>query len=145
MRLHSVWRFERQLRANNTHAQDEIKEVVKHAVSLFSGQKFQIVFNHLCAKRQAYFRDGGHIYSILQTVKEDCVRGFRFQTGIFYITNLVWRCMHRASYCNVYISRPTRCTNSYNVSLLIIKCSTCFGHFSPSSGVTFWSCISQLV
>ena len=30
---------------------------------------------------------------------------------------------------NVHISRPTRCTNSYNVSLLIIKCSTCFGLF----------------
>ena len=27
---------------------------------------------------------------------------------------------------NVYISRTTRCTNSYNVSLFIIKCSTCF-------------------
>ena len=22
--------------------------------------------------------------------------------------------MHRATYCNVYISKPTRCTNSYN-------------------------------
>ena len=42
----------------------------------------------------------------------------------------------------VYISRPTRCTNSYNVSLFIIKCSTCFGLFSPSAGATFWSCIS---
>ena len=38
---------------------------------------------------------------------------------------------------NVYISRPTRCTNSYNESLLIIKCSTCFGLLSPSSGATF--------
>ena len=28
--------------------------------------------------------------------------------------------MNHASYCNVYISRPTRCTNSYNESLLII-------------------------
>ena len=37
----------------------------------------------------------------------------------------------------VYIRRPTRCTNSYNVSLFIIKCSTCFGLFSPSSGATF--------
>ena len=45
--------------------------------------------------------------------------------------------MHRASYCNVYISRPTRSTNSYNVSLFIINCSTCFGLFSPSSGATF--------
>ena len=44
---------------------------------------------------------------------------------------------------NMYISRPTRCTSSCNVSLLIIKCSTCFGLFSPSSGATFWSCISQ--
>ena len=35
--------------------------------------------------------------------------------------------MHRASYCNVCVSRPTRFTNSYNVSLFIIKCSTCFG------------------
>ena len=43
----------------------------------------------------------------------------------------------------VYISRPTRCTNSYNVSFCIIKRSTCFGLFSPSSGTTFWSCISQ--
>jgi hypothetical protein len=25
--------------------------------------------------------------------------------------------MHRASYCNVYISRTTRCTNSYNVKV----------------------------
>ena len=32
-----------------------------------------------------------------------------------------------------------------NVSLFIIKCSTCFGLFSPSSGATFWSCTSQLV
>ena len=46
---------------------------------------------------------------------------------------------------NVYISRPTRYTNSYNESLLIIKLSTCFGLLSPSSGATFWSCISQLV
>ena len=45
----------------------------------------------------------------------------------------------------VYISRPTRCTNSYNVFLFIIKCSACFGLFSPSSGATFWSCVSQLV
>ena len=29
--------------------------------------------------------------------------------------------MHRASYCNVYISRPTRCTNSYNASLLSLS------------------------
>ena len=42
--------------------------------------------------------------------------------------------MHRASYCNVYICRTIRCTNSYNVPLFIIKCSTCFGLFSPSSG-----------
>ena len=46
---------------------------------------------------------------------------------------------------NVYISRPTRCTDSYNASLFIVKCSTCFGLFSPSSGATFWSCISQMV
>ena len=32
-----------------------------------------------------------------------------------------------------------------NVSLFIIKCSTCFGLFSPSSGATFWSGISHLV
>ena len=25
----------------------------------------------------------------------------------------IWRCTHRASYCSVYTSRPTRCTNSY--------------------------------
>ena len=31
--------------------------------------------------------------------------------------------MLRASYCNVYISRTARCTNSYNLSLFIIKCS----------------------
>ena len=29
--------------------------------------------------------------------------------------------MHRASYFDVYISRPTSCTNSYNVSLFIIN------------------------
>ena len=57
----------------------------------------------------------------------------------------IWRCMHHASYCNVYISTPTTCIDSYNVSLFVIKCSTCFGLFSPSSGATFWSCISQLV
>ena len=34
----------------------------------------------------------------------------------------------------MYISRPTRGTNSYNESLLIIKCSTCFRLLSPSSG-----------
>ena len=49
--------------------------------------------------------------------------------------------MHRASYCNIYISRPTGCTNSYNESLLIIKCSTCFGLFSPSSGATFFEAV----
>ena len=43
--------------------------------------------------------------------------------------------VHRIS--NVYISRPTKCTNSYNVSLFIIKHSTCFGLSSPSSGATF--------
>ena len=43
-------------------------------------------------------------------------------------TQAVWSCsMHHASCCNVYISRPTRYTNSYNESLLIIKRSTCFG------------------
>ena len=26
----------------------------------------------------------------------------------------------------VYVNRPTKCTNSYNVSLFIIKFSTCF-------------------
>ena len=61
------------------------------------------------------------------------------------IESWISRCMHRASYCSVYISKPTRCTNSYNVSLFIIKRSACFGLFSPSSGATFWSCISQLV
>ena len=38
----------------------------------------------------------------------------------------------------LYISRPARCKNSYNESLLIIKCSTCFGFLSPSSGTTFF-------
>ena len=38
---------------------------------------------------------------------------------------------------SVYVSRPTRCTNSYNESLLIIKCSTRSGLFSPSSRATF--------
>ena len=38
----------------------------------------------------------------------------------------------------MYIGRLTRCTISYNESLLIIKRSTCFGLFSPSSGVTFY-------
>ena len=60
-------------------------------------------------------------------------------------TSLIWRSVHRASYCNVYISRPTRCADSYNESSFIIKCSTCFGLLSPSSGATFWSCISHLV
>ena len=46
---------------------------------------------------------------------------------------------------SLFVSRPTRCTNSYNVSLFLIKCSTCIGVLSPSSGATFWSCISQLV
>ena len=46
---------------------------------------------------------------------------------------------------DMYISRLTRRTNSYNVSLFIIKCSTCFGLFGSSSEATFWSCISQLV
>ena len=32
----------------------------------------------------------------------------------------------------VYIRIPTRCTDSCNLSLFIIKCSTCFGLFSPS-------------
>ena len=32
---------------------------------------------------------------------------------------------------NVYVSRLTRCTNSYNESLLIIKRSTCFGLLCP--------------
>ena len=58
----------------------------------------------------------------------------RFKYRVFYT---FWRCMSRASYCNVYVSRPTRWTNSYNESLLIIKRSTCFGLFSPSSGATF--------
>ena len=49
--------------------------------------------------------------------------------------------MHRASYCNVYTSRPTRCTNSYNESLLIIKRSTGFGLLSPSSGATFFEAV----
>ena len=57
----------------------------------------------------------------------------------------IWRCMHRASYCNVYIRWPTRCTNSYNEYLLIIKRSTCFGLLSSSSGATFFEAVSQLV
>ena len=48
-------------------------------------------------------------------------------------------------YLSCVYNRPTRCTNSYNGSLFIIKCSTCFGIFSPSSRATFWSCISHLV
>ena len=39
----------------------------------------------------------------------------------------------------------TALIDSYNESLLIIKRSTCFGIFSPSSGAKFWSCISELV
>ena len=30
----------------------------------------------------------------------------------------ILRCMHRASYCNVYISRPTRYTGSYKVPVM---------------------------
>ena len=41
------------------------------------------------------------------------------------------------SYRLVNTNRPTRFTNSYNVSLFIIKCSTCFGLFSLSSGRRF--------
>ena len=41
----------------------------------------------------------------------------------------------------VYISRPTRCTNFYNESFLIIKRSTCFGLLSPSSGATFFEAV----
>ena len=33
---------------------------------------------------------------------------------------------------DMYISKPTRCTSSYNESILIIKRSTCFGLLSPS-------------
>ena len=51
---------------------------------------------------------------------------------------LIRRFMHHASYCDMYISIPTRCTDSYNVFLFIIKRSTCFGLFSPSSGTTFF-------
>ena len=43
---------------------------------------------------------------------------------------------------NVYISRPTRCTNACNEPLLIIKCSTCFGLLSPSSVATFLEAVS---
>ena len=43
----------------------------------------------------------------------------------------------------VYIRRPNRRTNSYNESLLIIKRSTCFGLFSPSSGATFCIALQQ--
>jgi len=39
---------------------------------------------------------------------------------------------------NVYIGRPTKCTDSYNESLLIIKCLTFFGLLSPLSGATFF-------
>ena len=60
----------------------------------------------------------------------------RLFSSVLTVLNLIY---------HVYVSRPTRCTNSYNVSLFIIKCSTCFGLFSPSSGATFWSCISQWV
>ena len=46
---------------------------------------------------------------------------------------------------NVYISRQTRYTNSYNEHLLIVKRSTCFVLFIPSSGATFFEAVSQLV
>ena len=62
----------------------------------------------------------------------------------FSKTNYIQFTTKRNMSC-IYISRPTRCTNSYNEFLLNIKCSTCFGLFSPSSGAMFWSCISQLV
>ena len=64
--------------------------------------------------------------------------------GKICIPSTIWRCVHRVSYCNVYISRPTRCTNSYE-SLLIIKRSTCFGLLSPSPGATFCEAVYQLV
>ena len=41
------------------------------------------------------------------------------------LTNLHRKCVYK---------RPTRCTNSYNVSLFIIKCSTCFHHQGQRSG-----------
>ena len=37
------------------------------------------------------------------------------------------RCMHRASYCNVYIKVDQLDAQILIMSLLIIKCSTCFG------------------
>ena len=49
------------------------------------------------------------------------------------VADNVWRsqllvfCVEWMYFADVYISRPTRCTNSYNVSLFIIKCSTRLG------------------
>ena len=65
--------------------------------------------------------------------------------SVYYSVNLPGSIERKYRKTNVYIRRPTRCTVPYNVSLFIIKYSTFFVLFSPSSGATFWSCISQLV
>ena len=46
---------------------------------------------------------------------------------ILAVTTVLWRLKPQQFINNVYISRPTWCTNSYNVSLFIIKRSICFG------------------
>ena len=52
------------------------------------------------------------------------------------------------SHNNVYVSRPTRCTNSYNVSLFIIKCSTvsdCLVHHQEQHFGTVYRTCYELV
>ena len=80
-----------------------------------------------------------------------CAGYFILDYILCYVRNskhsTVWRCMHRTSYCNVYISRPTRCTNYFNEFLLIISLSTYlyFGLLCPSSGAKFFKAVYRNV
>ena len=89
-----------------------------------------------CGTQTGWFPSTRHTSSALPLI-------FLLISNLFAYHKRVWG-LETSLFCrtimclyNVYISRPTRCTNSYNESLLIIKCSTCFGLLSQTSGVTF--------
>ena len=111
------------------------KGLTRHHVFKMSLINSTLIYNPLLGltKRKKYFimwtlSTAWGLFFIRCTSQIRSIPGFRWLTVL-----------------NVCISRPTRCTNSYNESLLIIKRSTCFGLSSPSSGATFFEAVSQLV
>ena len=94
------------------------------AVNMYIFTSNKIEFSWFCVMAQAVFRPflipeaGVHSQGSPVRDLEFVVNKISLGEDILRV---IWRYMHRESYCNVYVSRPTRCTNFYNVSYLSLS------------------------